>query len=382
MAVSGRTSKISSVIATLCIVIYIGAVAFGVVRVIVDIGERRNLANREFEALAARASSSAASLGFLSQAYQDTIRDFVGASQTLLGVIISSSNSHLAVERVPGTSIAWSGNAPRFRTGAGLASQPLFLPLPLEGQANASIEALYSSINNAFLIRVLRDTLLAVLAALAIAFITLIVELTQKTKCHYHAGAQEEAAPQARARPRPPAAAREGEGSPQGLFTPRGNIGWESYTRDRLASELHRCASFEQDLTFIAMEFKCGEKISDFVYQQFANEAVAFFTMRDLIFEKGEAGICIIIPSMDLEQGMAKSEEFRKRIEIKLPEAFEGRDKLYIGLSSRSGRLIEADRLMVEASTAVEKTQEDPVSYIVAFKSDPEKYRRFIKKRS
>ena len=378
MAVSGRTSKVSSVIATLCIVIYIGAVAFGVVRVMVDIGERRSLANREFEALAARASSSALYLGFMTQAYQETIRDFVGASQTLLGVIISGSNNHLAVERFPGTSIAWAGNAPHFRTGPGLTSQPLFLPLPVEGQMNASIEALYSNINNAFLIRVLRDTLLAVLAALAIAFITLIVELTHKSRCYYQA----EADAPARTKPKTPAPPQEAEGNPLGLFTQRGNIGWESYTHDRLASELHRCASFEQDLAFIVMEFKCGEKISDYLYRQFADEAVNFFTMRDLIFEKGEKGLSIIVPSMNLEQGMAKSEEFRKRIEAKLPESFEGREKLYIGLSSRSGRLIEAERLMMEASTAVEKTQEEPVSYIVAFKSDPEKYRKFIRKRS
>ena len=373
MAVSGRMSKVSSAVAVLCILIYIGAVAFGVVRVVVDIGERRNLANREFQELAERASSSAVFLGFMSQAYQETIRNFVSTSQTLLGVIVSSSSGDFAFERFPGSSVVWAGNSPRFQNRAAFPSQPLFLPLRIDGQAHVNIQAVYSNINNAFLVRVLRDTLLAVLAALAIAFITLLVEMTQRNRAYYPSEAPDDV----------PAAVRSGgEGEPQGLFTPKGNIGWESYIHDRLASELHRCASSEQDLVFLVMEFKCAETVSNSVYHKFANEAVTFFTMRDLIFEWGEKGIAIIIPSVDLEQGMSKSEEFRNLIASRLPESFEGRTSLFSGLSSRSGRLIEAQRLMKEASTALEKTQEEPVSHVVAFKSDPEKYRKFIRKRS
>jgi len=174
--------------------------------------------------------------------------------------------------------------------------------------------------------------------------------------------------------------------TPQGLFTPRGNIGWESYTHDRLNSELHRCASFEQDLVFLVMEFRNIEKISNGLYRQFADEAVSFFAMRDLIFEKGEKGLSVIIPSVDLEQGIAKSEEFHSKIITELPEFFRKTNtdpgtELCIGLSSRSGRLIEAERLMLEAARALEKALGDPVSPIMAFKSDPEKYREFIKGR-
>ena len=383
MAVSGKTSKISSVVATVCIMIYIVAVVFGVVRVIVDIGERRNLANREFEALVDRSSAFIEHFGFLSQAYQEGIRDFVASSHTILGVIVSSSDSNLAVERSPGSSIAWTGNVPRFRAGPVFPSQPLHQPLSVEGHLNVRIEAMYNHLNNAFLVRVLRDTLMAVLIALILAFIMLIVEITQKSRAEYQGESRGNPRAKPALRSAPPVPMdEEGEDNPHGLFTTRGNIGWESYTHDRLSSELHRCASFEQDLVYIVMEFKCAEELEDSVYQQFADEAVTFFTMRDLIFEMGEKGLSVIIPSAGLEQAIAKSEDFRARIVNRLPESFEGRDKLYIGLSSRSGRLIEAGRLMMEASTALEKTQEEPVSHIVAFKSDPEKYRKFIKRRS
>jgi hypothetical protein len=174
------------------------------------------------------------------------------------------------------------------------------------------------------------------------------------------------------------------EEDPKGLFNPRGNIGWDSYTNERLAAELHRSSSFEQDLVFLAMELKGAEKVNDSLYCKFTEEAVNFFTMRDLIFGKGENGIAVIMPNIDLDQGISKSEQFRRRLIPKLQELSASQNgtpwiELCVGLSSRSGRLIEADRLILEAQRALEKAMADPVSRIVAFKSDPEKYREFIK---
>ena len=414
MDVSGRTSKVSSVIATLCIFIYIGAVAFGAFRIVMDIADRRNLAHREFMQLAERATSNAVFYGFPSQAYNISIQGFMGSSQTLTAAIIFSSSGDLFFERFPGSGIIWAGNAPRFRSGIGFPSQPFFLPLRIENQAHANIQAIHSTINNTFLVSVLRDTLLAVLVALAIAFFTLLIELIGKKRQHYQFAQTGAVSAHEAEDPFDFGEAARGvtgvepetgnfsgkefteefktedfntesfdtsEDSPQGLFSPRSNIGWESYTRDRLSSEIHRCAASEQDLVLIVMEFKYGGNLSDDQYRLFADEAVSFFIMRDLIFEKGEDGISVIIPSIDLESGITKCEEFQNRVVAKLPDAF-GKAKLFIGLSSRSGRLIDSNRLIMEASLALDKTQEYPISPIVAFKSDPEKYRNFIKKRS
>jgi hypothetical protein len=418
MGISSRISKISSVVAALCIVVYIAAIAFGAVGIIANVGERRSLAENEFFDLTDRATSSAVFLNFMSEAYQETIRDFLAASDTLLGIIISVPSGDFAFERYPGSGIVWAGASPRLKIGPGISEK--YLPLRIEGQSYANVQAIYSYIDYDFFLRMLRNTLLAILAALAVAFITLLVELTQKNRGAYHRPADEsgavpcpktadsgktydrivvtrtkgEARPAARGQPdaervaaseasekraSPPKAPLPELSNPQGLFTPRGNVGWEAYTHDRLSSELHRCASLEQDLVFLLMEFRLPEKISDSLYRQFTDEAVSFFTMRDLIFEKGEAGISVIIPTSDLEHGMAKSEEFRSRIISRLSDSIESREDLCIGLSSRSGRLIDADRLMLESSTALEKALEDPVSPVVAFKSDPDKYREFIK---
>jgi hypothetical protein len=406
---SGRSSVISSIIASICIVLYIAALASGVIRIIADIGDRRVVAEQEFNDLA-DVSSSAAILGFMSAPYQEAIRDALHGSRTLLGVIISGSGGEYAFERYPGSVVAWAGDSPRFKTGFGLPSTPFYRSIRLEGQRNGGIQGAYSYLDYDNFTAALRNTLCVILIALCAAVLTLILETAAKrrdresrrplraaprnfsaTAADDDDGEDAAAPPEEEAPPPPPRAPRRaapspekhppsgGEGDPKGLFSPRGNIGWESYTRDRLESELHRCASFEQDLVFIMMECKDGA-LSDPLYKAFAEEAVNFFTLRDLIFEKGGQGIAVISPNIDLEQGFLKTEEFRERILKKLPPPPGGERELCAGLSSRSGRLIEAERLMFETAQALRKALADPLSPVVAFKSDPEKYRDFIRK--
>ena len=444
MGVSIKTTKVSSVIAALCILIYIAAIAFGAAQIVVNIGERRKVAEKEFGDLADRASSAAVFLGFMSQPYQETIKDYIGSTETLLAVIISGSGGENAFERVEGSGIIWAGDSPRFKIRGGFSGDPLYLPLRIDGQRNVTIKAIYSYIDYNSFIKVLRNVLLAILAALAIAFITLLLELAQKNKGSYYRSAapgtepdikpgvmpdgaeslgfepepEPEAAQETAQSPdipeneefpafsSAPAAApdeeepeipafeipdfqedeeQESEDSrenPKGLFTSRGNVGWESYLNDRLSFELQRCASLEQDLVLIIMELGGAIEIDDSLYLQFTGEAVNFFGMRDLIFEKGEKGISVIVPSVNLDHGIAKAEDFNVRINAKLSKSSGISPVLCIGLSSRSGRLIDAERLILEASKALEKALEDPVSPIVAFKSDPEKYREYVKTHS
>jgi GGDEF domain-containing protein len=163
---------------------------------------------------------------------------------------------------------------------------------------------------------------------------------------------------------------------PKGLYSSRSNIGWEDYTIDRLNSELHRCSSTENDLTLLLMEFT--EINNDALFKQAAEEAVSFFTSRDLIFENGKNGISIILPGIGLDTAITKSENFYLRIKEKFPSSEENNFGLKIGLSSRAGRLLNADRLMLEANEALKKAKDDNYTSIIAFKSDPEKYRAFI----
>jgi hypothetical protein len=178
------------------------------------------------------------------------------------------------------------------------------------------------------------------------------------------------------------APASSGTGGPNGLYSPRSNIGWEAYTRDRLDSELHICASSEQDLVVLLIECGDGVNCDGTLYKKIADTAVELFNLKDLTFEYGERGITVIIPNAGLEQGIAKAEGVHTRLFKNCPESFHAKSDLLAGISSRSGRLIEADRLMLEASRALEKAKVDSGSPIVAFKSDPEKYREYLQKES
>jgi len=127
------------------------------------------------------------------------------------------------------------------------------------------------------------------------------------------------------------------------------------------------------------MEFT--DRLNDIQFKHAAEEAVSFFTSRDLLFENGKRGITVIYPGYELETGIAKAQKFHQRIMEKIFYNHKTDKCLCIGISSRSGRLINAGRMLMEADEALRRAKKDHESPIIAFKSDPEKYREFISKR-
>ncbi|MDR0719700.1 MAG: hypothetical protein LBF78_08705 [Treponema sp.] len=438
MGDSRKTSLISSIVAAVCIVLYATALAYGAVNIIRNVRDMRALSEEECGALVDKASS-AAILGFMSSGYQESLRDFLTESGTLLGIIISSPSGEYGFEKIPGSVITWNDISPRFKSAFGIPGDPYFRSLRIDGLRNVTIKIQYTLIDYYQFIRTLKNTLIIILAVLSLAVFTLLMEMAIKRKNYttVHAAPRKaQAAPKTKPKTtgkiyrepadipadvppdippeepfidfsepeipaedaaempeempeeeaavvssKNPAKEKTGADLPTGLYSKRGNVGWESYTKDRLASELYRCAASEQDLVFIVMEYY-RDTISDKEYRMFADQAVSFFALRDLIFEKGNSGLTVVLPGIGVEQGIAKSEEFHLRLRNKMPDFIKTPQDLAIGLSSRSGRLLEPARLMLEAESAMNKAKEDPASPIVAFKSDPEKYRDYLNKHS
>lgn len=400
----GKPSVAGVIIASFCIVIYFIALVYAAVSIYTSIDERGITAEREFLDLADLASSAGV-LGFMDEAFVQTIEDAIAASRTIEGVIISGPNGEYAFERERGQAVNWVNNSPRFKSRFDFSRQPLHRPLRIAGLRNVNIQAKAGAVDYVFFTEILKQALVLVLGALALAFFTLLLEaLIGEAGAKRRSAAaaanderpaapvpmeaespaaeeffQEEAEPSADApdSPEEPDSPVEPDAIPRGLFSPRSNIGWKEYTTERLDSELRRSASAEQDLVFIGIEWKDGGE-TDF-YRHFAADVVRFFIERDLIFEKGERGIAVICPGIDLETGFAKAEDFHRRMIHKYSRVFKTKTGLCIGLSSRSGRLVEAERLMFEAEEALERALADPVSHLVAFKSDPEKYRAFVR---
>ncbi|HOX91705.1 MAG TPA: hypothetical protein PLC54_02200, partial [Spirochaetales bacterium] len=52
--------------------------------------------------------------------------------------------------------------------------------------------------------------------------------------------------------------------------------------------------------------------------------------------------------------------------------------ELFMGISSRSGRLVDADRLVGEAFAALNKARDERDTHIMAFRPDPEKFRAYL----
>jgi hypothetical protein len=166
---------------------------------------------------------------------------------------------------------------------------------------------------------------------------------------------------------------------PEGLFSPLSGLGWESYLADRLDSELARSASFEQDLSlaFFAYDGLSPEMPE---YRCLADGIADFFSFKDLAFERGSDGFAVILPNMDADHALRMAEEFLKKITFVLckdrdPMSFL---PLFIGLSSRAGRLVDAARIGQEAKAALQRARDEADSHIIAFRPDPDRYRIYL----
>lgn len=165
-------------------------------------------------------------------------------------------------------------------------------------------------------------------------------------------------------------------GSEQGLFSPASGFGWESYLSTRLESELVRAASSEQDLALALIKVPGMTKEADY-YGNVCQALQNFFQFKDFVFECNEDGFAAIMQHSDIDTAMQNAEVLHSELTSALKAA--GQDsKPLIGISSRSLRLISAERLKNEAEQALLHAEEDPNSPIIAFRVNPEKYRKFI----
>ena len=423
-----------SVVAAVCIIIYVFAVIYAIVRIYFSIEERKSTAEREFSNIAT-AALTAGMQGFMNEQFINTINRTLEANKSIEALIISGPDGEYAFERQQGYAVTLVNNSPRFKNRLSFSSINYYRPLPLQDLRNANIRAVAGAFDYDEISTILKQTLLIILTGFAVAFFTMLLQLLIGGKT------DEKPAPAAQPVPiippapqekftevkkpvesmppiqklqplQPPAqpeqplqpaqpiqpihfdlddvnivldepvkrsAIAEDNFEPKGLYSQRSNIGWEEYTKDRLDSEIHRCSSTEKDLTLALIDFM--DITNDSMYKQAAEEAISFFSSRDLLFEYGKHGITVILPGIDLDTGILKSEKFYQRIQDKFPNR-KSQSSLCIGLSSRAGRLINADRLMMESQEALLKANHDNKSSIIAFKSDPEKYRAFIASQS
>ncbi|MCL1994543.1 MAG: hypothetical protein FWG66_16485 [Spirochaetes bacterium] len=414
--IMGKSSPVGAIIASVCIVVYCIAIVSAAVRIFISIDQRRDIAEREFTHIADVASFAGAQ-GLTEASFVQTMNDLLISSSTIEAIIISAPEGHFAFERQQYRSVRWANNAPQFIRRFD-NFQAMFRPLP--GLGNVNMQGVAAALDYAHISSILGQTLIIIMSGLALAFFTLLMEfllvkqaadnrasLFPDSHSHKRSFAERRRAPAgagaaagagvAASRLYPEVereevkeeikeeelAADPPEGpepykkaDSKGLYSPRANIGWEEHASDKLEAELHRCSSSELDLILVAMEFK---SISDDGFlKMFASDAAVFFGGRDVLFEKGDRGIFAITPSVSLEKGVAMAEQFHKQVSERYSHALSAGD-LHIGITSRRERLVTAERMMIEANEALRRAKAENVP-ILAFKSDPDKYRAFISK--
>ena len=383
---SGGAYVFGTIVAAVCIVIYLGALIQAAIRLYFSVEQHRITAEQEFANIANIAVSTGVQ-GFMDERFIQTINNTLSYSKSIEALIISGPEGEYAFEREKGRSVTWINNSPRFINRFDISSQSYFRPLSIPDLRNVNIQAVAGAFSYTEFSRILKETLFLILIGFAVAFFTMLIqslvgkpsapaedETTTAASDNFQKDQEDDTeTEEAYAEDEE---SEEDESRPKGLYSPRSDIGWEEYTKDRLDSELHRCASTEKDLTLFMIEF--AYRISDDMFKQAADEAVHFFASRDLLFEYGDKGITVIYPGIELETGIKKAQGFLHYIVEKFPHSYQTNTSLHIGLTSRSGRLLNAGRMLMEAMEALQRARTDKESPIIAFKSDPEKYRKFI----
>jgi hypothetical protein len=345
-----------------------GVLVYVIIGINANMNQRRLVAEQEFYDIADLASSVGLLHDF-DETFNDILENALKRCAALEGLIISGPNGEIGLEKEPGRALTWVNNSPRFRNRFDFSRQQLYQPLQIKGLRNVNIQAVAGAFDYTEISRILKQALLPVVISLALAFITLIVSaVSRKSGVRQKEKEEDETVKET-----PKQKARSG-------YSERGRIVRQENTERRLTEELRRCAAAGQDLTFIAMEFK--QVIDDPSYARFAADTARFFSSRDFICEKGERGVSVICPGLNLDAGFLNAGEFHARVIGKYPSLIKSKTDLCIGLSARSGRPVDAERLIFEAEEALERAMMDPVSFIVAFESDPEKYRGFMESRS
>jgi len=163
---------------------------------------------------------------------------------------------------------------------------------------------------------------------------------------------------------------------PLGLFSKDTGFGWESYLETRLDSELARAASSEQDLVLIILRIKDLPRTTPHI-KKISAVLLETIKFRDLIFEYGSDGYACIIQEMDLDMAMKLSEKLYSSLQTVLKEN-NVLNTIGIGISTRTLRIIPGSRILQESSQACDKSFEEEGLPIVAFRVNPDKYRKFL----
>lgn len=169
----------------------------------------------------------------------------------------------------------------------------------------------------------------------------------------------------------------ENNAAPVGLFDEKTGFGWEQYMPTRLDSELIRAASSEQDLALFTVRIP-GIDWTTPEGKETASIIKDWVKFNDLVFDYGSDGFTAIFQNQNTDAALAEAEKTHTEIVSVLKRANSSAETPFVGISTRSLRLISGKRLFNESEQALFHAMEDKNSPIVAFRVNPDKYRSYL----
>lgn len=162
---------------------------------------------------------------------------------------------------------------------------------------------------------------------------------------------------------------------PKGLYDEKTGICWESYLNSRLENELIRASASEYDLVCFVFRLENVERSSE-KGKEICTFLADEFQFKDLVFEYKNDCIVCVKTNYSIDDAINYSEKLYNHIEGMLDEG----ENIFIGISSRTIRMVSAERLLKEAEQAMLHAVEDEDSNIIAFRANAEKYMEMMNK--
>ena len=160
------------------------------------------------------------------------------------------------------------------------------------------------------------------------------------------------------------------------FYSTETGFGSEIDLQPKLEKEISLSASNEQDLALFMIKLPLIERKSE-AFIKICRLLSSVFQLNDMIFELEQDGFAIIDQNKDIEKALENADLIYAEL-VAILNQYDLNIKPLIGISSRSLRLISADRIITEAKQALIHAEEDKESPIVAFRVNPDKYRDYI----
>jgi GGDEF domain-containing protein len=163
------------------------------------------------------------------------------------------------------------------------------------------------------------------------------------------------------------------------IFSPKTGFCFESYLESRLDNELNRAIASEFDLSLFVFRIPSIQlDYNNETLQKVCKYLTTEFQFKDLLFEYDEDCLIGIKNNMNLDTALT----FADKLYSDITEIVKENDlKCYIGISTRTVRIITGKRLLTEATEALKHALEDENNPIIAFRANAEKYRKMMQEK-